>query len=100
MDTVESTVVSRNAAIALLAALSALKQGESKVRLPLEWTGLTGKVAQAFNDVVELNERMAEELVRLSRTVGKQGKLRQRAALGDVRGFWKVTIDGGPLKRI
>ena len=94
MDSVESTVVSRNEIIALLAALSALKQGESKVRLPLEWTGLTGKVAQAFNEVVELNERMAEELVRLSRTVGKQGKLRQRATLGDVRGFWKVTIDG------
>ena len=94
MDTVESTVVSRNEMIALLAALTALKQGDSTVRLPLEWTGLAGKVAETFNEVVELNERMAEELVRLRQTVGKQGKLRQRASLGDVRGFWKVTIDG------
>ncbi|HZM44478.1 MAG TPA: HAMP domain-containing protein, partial [Burkholderiales bacterium] len=94
MDTIEATVVSKNEMIAMLAALTALKQGDSKVRLPLEWTGLSGKVAEAFNDVVELNERMAEELVRLSKTVGKQGKLRQRATLGDVRGFWKVTLDG------
>jgi HAMP domain-containing protein len=94
MDTVESTAVSRNEMIAMLAALTALKQGDSRVRLPLEWGGLSGKVAEAFNDVVELNERMAEELVRLSKTVGKQGKLQQRATLGDVRGFWKITIDG------
>jgi HAMP domain-containing protein/signal transduction histidine kinase/DNA-binding response OmpR family regulator len=79
---------------AMLGALTALKRGDSSVRLPREWTDLSGKVAEAFNDVVELNERMAEELVRLSKTVGKQGKLRQRASLGDVRGFWKVTIDG------
>ena len=78
---------------ALLGALTALKRGDSSVRLPRDWPGLAGKVAETFNDVVELNERTAEELVRLSRTVGKAGKLRQRASLGDVRGFWKVTID-------
>src|SRR4029077_8602473 len=94
MDTVESTPLSRSEMIAMLAALTALKQGDSRVRLPLEWTGLSGKVAEAFNEVVDLNERMAEELVRLAKTVGKQGKLRQRATLGDVRGFWKVTLDG------
>ena len=33
-----------------------------------------GKVADAFNEVVELNERMANELARLSRrVVGKEG---------------------------
>src|SRR6185369_17183572 len=79
---------------ALLGALTALKRGDTSVRLPRDWSGLAGKVAETFNDVVELNERTAEELVRLSRTVGKAGKLRQRASLGDVRGFWKVTIDG------
>ena len=78
---------------ALLGALTALKRGDSSVRLPGDWSGLAGKVAETFNDVVELNERTAEELVRLSKTVGKAGKLRQRASLGDVRGFWKVTID-------
>ncbi|HSQ04203.1 MAG TPA: hybrid sensor histidine kinase/response regulator, partial [Burkholderiales bacterium] len=77
----------------LLAALTALKKGDASVRLPLEWTGLSGKVAEAFNDVVELNHRMADELARLSQTVGKEGRLRQRGSLGDVRGFWKQSMD-------
>ena len=49
------------------------------MRLPVDWTGVAGKVADAFNEVVELNERMAGELARLSRVVGKEGKLSQRA---------------------
>ena len=78
---------------ALLSALTALKRGDSSVRLPTDCSGLAGKVAETFNDVVELNERTAEELARLSKMVGKAGKLRHRASLGDVRGFWKTKID-------
>jgi HAMP domain-containing protein/signal transduction histidine kinase/CheY-like chemotaxis protein len=77
----------------LLNALTALKKGNSSVRLPAEWTGLPGKVADAFNEVVELNERMAKELERLSRVVGREGKIGQRASLGDVGGFWRDSID-------
>src|SRR4051812_27095638 len=47
---------------ALLTALNALRQGRSGVRLPPDWAGVAGKVADAFNDVVEQNERMVEEL--------------------------------------
>ena len=94
MDTLERSKVPDMQMTALLGALTALKRGDSSVRLPEAWTGLSGKVAEAFNEVVELNERTAEELMRLRKTVGKEGKLRQRASLGDVRGFWKVTIDG------
>src|SRR5206468_4962611 len=78
---------------ALLTALTALKKGNYDVRLPVEWIGAAGKVADLFNEVVELNERMARELERLSRVVGKEGKLNQRAALGDVTGFWRDSID-------
>src|SRR5688572_23367142 len=77
----------------LLQALLALKNGQSLVRLPLEWEGMAGKVAAAFNDVVDLNERMTEELSRLQRTVGKEGKLRQRLSIGEVRGFWRDSVE-------
>ena len=77
----------------LLSALTALKKGDFSVRLPVEWTGVAGKVADTFNEVVELNERMAQELSRLSRVVGKEGKLTQRASLGDVSGSWLDSID-------
>jgi HAMP domain-containing protein/signal transduction histidine kinase/CheY-like chemotaxis protein len=59
----------------------------------LEWTGAAGKVADAFNDVVELNQRMAKELDRLSRVVGKEGKIAQRASLGNVTGSWADAVN-------
>src|SRR5262249_36144829 len=76
----------------LLTALTALKKGNFAVRLPVEWTGSAGKVADTFNEVVELNERMAHELERLSQVVGKEGKISQRASLGDVSGSWESSV--------
>jgi methyl-accepting chemotaxis protein len=76
----------------LLNALIALKKGKS-VRLPAEWSGVSGKVADAFNEVIEMNERMTDELARLSRTVGKEGKLSQRMTLRDVDGFWRESVE-------
>ena len=78
---------------ALLSALTALRKGRTGVRLPAEWTGVAGKVADAFNEVVELNERMAGELSRLSRVVGKEGRLGQRLSLGDVEGMWRESVE-------
>ncbi|MGC1272851.1 MAG: hypothetical protein WBC44_04030, partial [Planctomycetaceae bacterium] len=78
---------------ALLAALTDLKKGRAGVRLPVGWTGINGKVAEAFNEVVELNERMTGELVRLNRVVGKEGKLGRRFSLGDVDGLWRDSVE-------
>ncbi len=78
---------------ALLSALLAVKKGDSSARLPLDWPGLPGKIAETFNDVIELNARLGDELARLSHMVGKEGKLKQRAQLGAVTGFWRSSID-------
>jgi HAMP domain-containing protein len=76
----------------LLEALNSLKKGDFTVRLPLSWDGTAGKVADTFNDVLELNERLAKELSRISRVVGKEGKINQRATIGDVSGSWESSI--------
>jgi hypothetical protein len=70
MPVVEENAASVAELTDLLDALTALRNGKQGVRLPLGWTGLAGRVADAFNDVVELNERMAGELGRLSSVVG------------------------------
>src|SRR4051812_21343337 len=93
MPAIEDAVANGTEMTALLSALTALKKGRPGVRLPLDWTGVAGKVADAFNEVVEQNERMAGELARLSRTVGKEGKLSQRLSVGDVSGFWEESVD-------
>ena len=78
MAVANEPVANGNEMTALLGALTALRQGRTGVRLPLDWTGVAGKVADAFNAVVEQNERLTEELGRLNRVVGKEGRLSQR----------------------
>src|SRR3569832_35553 len=78
---------------ALLGALNALRKGEASVRLPVHWTGIAGKVADAFNEVVEQNANMTHELARLRQVVGKEGQLKQRARLDGARGFWGESVD-------
>ncbi|MGV3569419.1 MAG: HAMP domain-containing protein, partial [Ramlibacter sp.] len=77
----------------LLANLSELKKGNPKAELPHDWTGLFGKVADAFNDVVAENVRISQELSRLSRVVGKEGKLKERAAMPSASGFWRDSAE-------
>src|SRR5712691_4273970 len=48
----------------LLAALRAFRRGDFSVRLPGVRTGMSGEIAETFNDVVALSERMSEELAR------------------------------------
>src|SRR5438046_6978500 len=56
----------------LLAALMAFKRGDFSARLPEDWTGVPGKIADTFNAVIEANERMTRELERIGRVVGKE----------------------------
>jgi PAS domain-containing protein len=64
----------------LLTALQAVRGGDFTVRLPGDWTGLDGKIADTFNEIVAANEHMARELERVGHLVGKQGRTRQRLA--------------------
>ncbi len=77
----------------LLMALGALKKGDFSVRLPVDLPGLSGKVADTFNEVVEMNERWARELERVSRVVGREGRIAQRADVGFATGSWQTQVD-------
>ncbi|MBI4494206.1 MAG: HAMP domain-containing protein, partial [Chloroflexi bacterium] len=77
----------------LLRTLVAVKKGDFSVRMPVEWTGMAGKIADTLNDVIELNARFAEELQRMSRVVGKEGGTSERSSLGEVAGSWKGASD-------
>ena len=65
----------------LLSVLAQVKEGDFTVRMPLDWTGVAGKVADGFNDVIIANQAFGAELARVSRVVGKQGELSQRVEL-------------------
>ncbi|MGE0494744.1 MAG: HAMP domain-containing protein [Vulcanimicrobiota bacterium] len=74
----------------LLASLRAARKGDFSVRMPLDLTGIGGEIADAFNAVLERNQRLTEELKRVGRTVGKEGKIATRIRLDTPEGGWAV----------
>src|SRR5579863_4674960 len=65
----------------LLAAMLSFRDGDFSVRLPPDLAGVDGKIADAFNEIAAVSERRARETSRVSRTVGKEGKLKQRMSV-------------------
>jgi len=77
----------------LLKTLIAFRDGDFSVRLPVDQTGIAGKISDTLNEIFKLNERMASEFGRISSAVGKEGKINQRASMGSVSGDWSECLD-------
>jgi HAMP domain-containing protein/CheY-like chemotaxis protein/signal transduction histidine kinase len=72
----------------LLRALQAVRDGDFSARLPSDQTGLAGKIADTFNEIVTASEHLARELERAGQIVGKDGKTRHRVASDRRTGAW------------
>jgi HAMP domain-containing protein/signal transduction histidine kinase/DNA-binding response OmpR family regulator len=72
----------------ILQSLQTMRNGDFSVRLPGTWTGLPGKIADTFNEIVAANQQMAQELKRVGQVVGKEGKTRERTRFHESRGSW------------
>ncbi|MEU4773504.1 HAMP domain-containing protein [Micromonospora sp. NPDC023644] len=71
----------------LTEALRRVGRGDLKVRLPRR-AGRAGEVADAFNEVVSLQERQYLDLRRISRIVGRDGRLTERLDDEGLDGSW------------
>ncbi|BCJ65235.1 HAMP domain-containing protein [Polymorphospora rubra] len=74
----------------LAEALRRVRRGELKTRLPRR-TGVGSEVVDAFNEVVGLQERQNLDVRRISRIVGRDGRLTERL---DEEGFDGAWADG------
>ena len=72
----------------ILASLQTVRDGDFSARLPGTWTGVAGKIADTFNEIVAANQHMAGELKRVGHVVGKEGKTRERTRFHESRGAW------------
>ncbi len=72
----------------LLRALQAIRDGDFSVRLPSDQTGIVGKIADTFNEIVVANQRMAGEIERVGQKVGKNGQTRNRVSVDRRSGSW------------
>jgi len=76
----------------LLSALRDLRDGEFGTRLPEFSTPVLAEIAEAFNGIADRNERLAEEVVRVSTTIGREGQMNERASIGRATGGWATII--------
>ena len=83
----ESEPVSADLSV-ILASLQTMRDGDFSVRLPGNWTGLAGKIADTFNDIVAANQQMAKELKRVGQVVGKEGRTRERMRFHLPKAAW------------
>ncbi|WP_296948784.1 response regulator [uncultured Massilia sp.] len=76
----------------LLSTLMALKKGDFSIRMPSDWTGVSGKIADTLNDIIETKQKMVEAVTEVSRVVGREGHLTQRADVPGVVGGWSTIL--------
>ena len=77
----------------LLRVLTEVKNGNFKVRMPIDAIGLDGKVYDTLNEIIALNEKMMLEFTRAGNTIGKQGKLTQRITIPSAQGSWSDGVN-------
>jgi HAMP domain-containing protein len=76
----------------LLQMVKAARQGDFSVRFPVG-EGIVSDIGEVLNDIIELNEATAKELVRVSKIIGQEGKMTERASIGSVKGAWATNME-------
>src|SRR5262249_23921354 len=77
----------------LLAILTSMRNGDFSGRLPSNWTGLDGKVADMLNEVAARSERFSQSLLLLRNDVGRTGLIGERITIGDAVGGWAEPVE-------
>ena len=77
----------------LLGVLCEVKAGDFTARMPVHWTGMGGKIADRLNEIIGANEALGTELDRVSRVVGREGKLSQRVSFKGTDQVWGNHIE-------
>src|ERR1041385_1885601 len=77
----------------LLLVLTQVKNGNFNVRMPVDQVGINGKICDAVNEIISMNEKMMLEFTKAGNIIGKQGKLTQRIELQEARGSWRTGVE-------
>ncbi|MGZ3687557.1 MAG: HAMP domain-containing protein, partial [Bdellovibrionota bacterium] len=78
---------------AILRAVKAVRSGDFSVRIPFQSEGLIAEISEVLNDVIELNEEISGEFVRVHNIVGQEGKMTERVAMANVKGAWSTSVN-------
>ncbi|MFD2163552.1 HAMP domain-containing protein [Paradesertivirga mongoliensis] len=76
----------------LLKILSQVKNGKLNLRVPVTQAGLGGKICEVINDIIDINERLVNEICTAEKTIGQRGNLSKRLDLPDFKGEYAVGV--------
>jgi HAMP domain-containing protein/signal transduction histidine kinase/CheY-like chemotaxis protein len=76
----------------LLNILLQVRQGNFDVQMPIDKTGVHGKICDTLNDIISMNRKLTMEFVKAQTIVGRQGKLNQRIVLDGAHGDWSNGV--------
>src|SRR6476620_8295142 len=77
----------------LVEALELVRDGDFSVRLPSNWTGLEGKVADSLTLIATRMLRFNAGLSRLRHQVGEEGRINERLPMVDAVGSWAERVE-------
>jgi HAMP domain-containing protein/CheY-like chemotaxis protein/signal transduction histidine kinase len=77
----------------LLAGLRAVDAGDFTARVEPAGDPLMEELAELFNSVITKQDRLSDELNRVALSVGREGKMRDRATIGPAGGQWAGSVD-------
>jgi len=77
----------------LLAGLRAVNAGDFSVRILANGDPLMADIIEVFNSVAQKQAQLVDELSRVSLSVGREGKMRERVAMSGVGGQWMTAVE-------
>ncbi|HVF78917.1 MAG TPA: HAMP domain-containing protein [Solirubrobacteraceae bacterium] len=77
----------------ILRVLTAARNGDFSVRLRARRRDVVGEIQERTNELIQMNGRMAKELARVSRIIGRQGRMTERVSMPGAEGQWGETVE-------
>ena len=77
---------------ALLHALQSVRRGDFSIRLTGDQDGLSGRIADTFNDIIAANQGIAQQLEFAGQHVGREGEIRHRVKFALSGGTWAARL--------
>ncbi|WP_207421691.1 HAMP domain-containing protein [Desertivirga brevis] len=76
----------------LLNVLSQVKNGKLDVRMPVKQAGISGRICEVLNDIIDMSEQFVTEICTAEKIIGKKGNLSKRVEMPDARGQWAIGV--------
>jgi methyl-accepting chemotaxis protein len=77
----------------IVRVVTAVSQGDLTQKLRLDAKGEVAQLAETINSMVVMLNTLAEEVSRVARVAGTEGKLTERATVVGIKGSWKEIVD-------